>query len=311
MKYLLILILLIPIIVFACPHYDEDGNLYYLYYEPGNPDNVIMAFQREKHYQIYYYNENQELIKEQFEIKIFEAPELYNEYQHENDRPYLKDEIRMTSEIFDLTVPLTNIRKTIDHEITDDMMLAYYIIDTKIINQDINQAIYKQLNHYFEKMTLKMLDLDILYINSHELYNDRSWEAKTVDRNLFLEPIVLNYKFAESDENFSIIKVNSLEDEEINFSEIKYEIVENQIVININEAGYYVFVEKQEEFVNQELAKEEISTPLEETATKKIEDDIKKPMLFGILSNLFIIILSIGFIIYVIKKMFFKKNVII
>ncbi len=299
MKYVLLLILFFPIFVFACPHFDEEGNLYYLYYEPGNPDNVIMAFQREKFYQIYYYDKDSNVIKEQFEIKFFESAELYNEYQDEKDKVYLEDEIKVISDNFSLKIPLTKIRNQVTENLGEDTMLAFYIVNTKFINKEMNDKEYLQIKHYLSDFPVELLDMDIFYIGSHELYNNRDWEVVDANIDKFLDQIEIELLNIELKEKMSIVRVSDIDDEYVNVSEVEYQVENKKIVITTDIPGYYVFVLKNGEIKAKEIKKEVIEVPKKEPVIiKELKDDHYKNIgLIILLSTIFI-----GGSIYILKK---------
>ncbi len=75
MKFLTVFVVLLIVLsgadlIEACPHYDEDGNVYYFFPDPDDNEIAVLMYIKDYHEHSFFYNMDFEIINEQFDIYL-------------------------------------------------------------------------------------------------------------------------------------------------------------------------------------------------------------------------------------------------
>ncbi len=300
----MLILLLIPIQIFACPHFDENGNLYLLYYDSEDYEITIIEYPKNDYHQLYFFDIEDRIIKEQFEIPFFTPMKIDYDadiYEPASNEPYYIElnEVSVTGEKFELQIKLEETVKKILPKVAENTARLSYVISTKLINKNIHQNIFAKLVEYTDNMEVELLDLDILYIGAGELVMDSEWQTSSAVIKDFLDPVIVKYQVTELPEDITILKIDSFNRELIKIAEIDFEIKKDYVEFASNSESYYMVVKKTGEIIEKEIANEEFV--LEDNLFEEAEDP--KTNLTGIiLVSSLLLILFVGGLIVINKK---------
>lgn len=240
-KLLIILLLFIPLNTNACPHYDEDGNEYYMYYDSDNYDNTILVYPRGDYYQTYYNNFRDITMKEELEIPLYQKEDFYVMEENPSPKFFEADNINIESDLFSVDIPLEVVKEKIIPDNFDDISIISYVVQTRTVNEDTYLNDYDKIMKILNEKNIVKLAHDTLFFDSFQIVQDANYERKEVEDE-FLDKFSVFLK--NEIENIQVLKIDSLENDVINITSINFNDDSNFLV---DESGYYVFVESEEE----------------------------------------------------------------
>ncbi len=298
----LIFILFIPIIVNACPHFDEDGRLYLLYYDAEDYDIMIIEYPKNYYHQIYHYDADENMIAENFEIPFFTPMQIDYEvdvFMPVSDDPYYVtiDELSVTGEKVRLDVGFSSTKEQLMPKINDDLSRLSYYVNTKLINEDMHSNIYRQIADYTDDMPVESLGLDIFYIGAAKKTMDYQWRTSERVIRDFWDPVKVYYPVPDDLEKFTLLQIESFNREVIQIREIDFMIEDNYIVFTANSESYFQVAYKTDDFDTKEIVNEDY-----EIDEKIITKDEKSPSITGIIILSVIGILLFAGVLIVISK---------
>ncbi len=301
----LLLIFLIPIQIFACPHFDEDGNLYLLYYDSLDYNITIVEYPKNQYHQLYYFDEYDIQIKEEFEIPLFASMQIDYEvdiFTPVSEEPYYIDidRIDVASEKFELSILLEDSIEKLIPNVDETTTRLSYFISTKLINDNVHDNIKNRLDDYIKDLPVQDLELDILYLNAIYKKMDADWRTDEKIIRDFFDPVTVKYPINSEIDDLALIKIDSFYHPEINVQEIDFLIEENEendyAVFLVDQASYYYFVQKDGEITTQTFANDEYEEP-------EIFEEEEEFNMLGI-----IILSGIGFVIFIGALIFISKK---
>ncbi len=302
---LLFLMLFFPIIVDACPHFDEDGNLFLLYYDSENYDIVIVEYPKNHYHQIYHYDQDENMIAEKFEIPFFAPMQIDYEvdiFTPVSDEPYYVDidNLSVTGEKVRLDIDFSQTKENLMPKVDDMTSRLSYYINTKLINEDLHSNIYQKINNYNEEFAIEKLDADIFYIGASKKIMDQEWRSEEKTIRDFWDPVEVHYPLEDDLQDFMLLQIDSFNREVITIQKKDFQIEDDYIVFTANEESYYQITAQNDNFTTQEIINEDY-----EEDENVITDEDQSTNIMGV------IILSIIGIIIVIAVLFFisKKQI--
>ncbi len=262
-KIALIIMLLFPFTINACPHFDEEGNLYFMYYDMEDYNVTVILYPRGDYNQEYkYFIESPEgdyldekpsesiLFEENFEVPLYRVRDIYDfDSPFSGDsEPIVQndDEVLITGDFFDIKVRLSDAKDKILPKNLESISTASYLINHKIIDE-------KALNNEFEVLKNIFKDTDLNFEKAHHF----STGQMIIDQNWLEEEIsfdsIEESKKVSMDNPYEfpvVLHVNSLNKKDIDVSVVPFEIIDNKIVYEVEENGYYILGDSAEEIDN-------------------------------------------------------------
>ncbi len=260
-KILILLLLFIPLNTIACPHYDEDGNEYYMYYDFNDYDNIILVYPRDNYYQTYYRNYRDITIKEELEIPLYQKEDFSNWEEDPKPKFFEDSSISIESDLFLVNAPLETIKEKVIPKNLDDVSIASYVIQTMTINEDTYLNLYDKIMKILGEKNISEIDHDTLFFDSFRIIQDANYERIETKDEKFLDEFTIFLKNELS--NVQILRIDSLENDVINVDLVDYNNEDFSFLVD--GSGYYVFVDSEEEISSFQYEQENVVEEKEES----------------------------------------------
>lgn len=257
---LLIVLLLIPVNVFACPHSDSNDELHLQTYN-GDYTEVTMIYPKENYLyakECYmeivgssYTIDEENILKEQFGFPIYQDATSYITYYWFLDQSLLEteldeldeditvenyDSLYVVGDGYNLEVGLTNTYKNGITYINDLSYQIYYEVNVDKLNNDEN---YLSL---IEKYELSLLSEDIIKIDAQYMITEESgftYETEYKDIANLYDEIIVSYYSEEYSENAVVVNLSEINSDD--FIGVSYS--DNYYTFTIDSSSVYVIAD--------------------------------------------------------------------
>ncbi len=247
-----IIIFIIPIKVNSCPHFDENGNVYFLFPDDKNFENTIILYPRDYYNRLYFYNFNGDMLYDQYEIYIHQEFNIYQVFPDDNSPLTVEgvQKLFLENDYYKLIVPVENTYKESLRKVTKDTVYLFYILQVTNIDNEIYNKEYSVLKKVFDNQPVNYIDNPIIMLDSFLAKQESYFMRDEIKINNYDDPVELiisvNNNGINDLENLIPIRIDDKGNNAFLISESEgyYNIDNNEFHFLITEPGIYTVVEK-------------------------------------------------------------------
>jgi len=307
-SYLLILIILLtPFKVLACPHVDEQGRLHFAFY---NEDWTIVTKMYPQRLHLFSQevsmDDSTHLYSESFGFPIVKSREahlsmyaLFDEMfiNMSNEQWQQVGSLELTTTVenidrmlvngtnFNLNIGLTNTFQNSVRNLAHDIYEKYFNIHARRLNDltNRNSDYFIRTNRMITQRNLELVVPEILQITAEKTTINDNWETNEIQVNQLHDPIEI--QIYANQRNHEVVAINlNQELNSNNLIEVAFDEVNQRYFFEIEEPGIFALINTN---FNTELFDYEFPEDEENDATIPLEEE------YSNISNLFIIIPSV------------------
>ncbi len=255
----------------ACPHYDKEGNMYFLFYDDDNYEISILLYPKDYHSHLFFYNFDNDKLYEQYEIYIYQEEDFYNvgefdpltgdliESEKEITVKNL-DNLELFSDNYKLNVPVKKTYIEGQNNLTKDIFSIFYNLRVTEFNNPLYKSEYQAIKQVFKELPVDYIGAEILSIDTFMETQYRNWTKDEIIINEFIEPIEITVNLDEVDmktlliDDLVAVRINTHDDNNFSLSEITgiYDEINQSFTFEAMEIGMYSIVVKTGNINNQE-----------------------------------------------------------
>lgn len=262
---ILLSILIFPQTIYACPHFDEDGNMYFMYYDMDDYNTTIIFYPRDGYNQEYKYHTEMTtgeyidtkpreaiLYEENFEVPLYMIRDIFDfdsPFEEKEEQPIIQyeNQVLIKGDFFDLKIELENPKSVILPSDLKSISTASLLINHKILNEDSNYEKYKFLSEILDELNVKGSMAHSF--QQGQLIIDTNWQEEEIFYDKVVGEMVVS-KQTEY-ENPRVINISSLTSEQLTIKEVSSELEEGKVIYSPQEKGYYMVVNSANEIEEQ------------------------------------------------------------
>ncbi len=262
----------------ACPHFDEDGNLYFMLYDDANYETTIILYPKDYHNRLTYYDYYGDKMYEEFEIYLFQRDNMYDP-QMDNEKMTVQGlkKLFFKKDNYTITVPVQKAYNESRTKISDNVHSIFYNLQFRNVNKKMYKNEYLTIKNIFEEFGVNYIGADILITDLSTISRFSTTAPKKDSLKEYIEPITLTvdlggvYLSEDDIRNLVAVKVNVLGDDNFSMSNIEgiYNEEDNTFTFTINEIGIYSIVTSSTEI-----------DPNKTVYVESVEDDLFKDIIY-------------------------------
>jgi hypothetical protein len=265
--HVLTIILLINIIfignIKACPHYDENGDVYYTLFDNSDYTISIMLYPKTYYHRAVYYNWDLDKIHEFYHIYLYQPDDFYKVIDEGKEKEPQIEDIELVSINYNnylLNIPIKEIYNAIEKvEKKENLLSISYSFKVTDVNKDLHKETYDITNKIIDAENLRMINAKIVEVESYRIDEYSGSEDKEqTPINVFLEPIEVNIDIGPKEnipENIIAVLIEQIDNNTYHIYNLEGNLNNdnNKYSFLTNKPGIYTFVERTDNFDENNL----------------------------------------------------------